>query len=95
MRTQGAFLISAVRKGGVTQFIELTSLAGAPCRIWTDMPNPTNSSNVSVKSVGDGVFDLDLAKGQSVILVSAGTSPDLTIQPVDAKAGQSNFWGLH
>ncbi|MEW2396228.1 Tat pathway signal sequence domain protein, partial [Streptomyces sp. NPDC046862] len=30
-RTQGAFLLSAVRKGGTTRWVRLTSEAGAPC----------------------------------------------------------------
>jgi hypothetical protein len=31
--TQGAFLVSAVRTGGVTRFVRVRSLAGEPCRI--------------------------------------------------------------
>ncbi len=31
--TQGAFLVSAVRSGGVTRFVRLRSLAGEPCRV--------------------------------------------------------------
>jgi len=32
-RTQGAFLVSAARTGGVTRFVRLRSLAGEPCRV--------------------------------------------------------------
>ncbi|HEU4426994.1 MAG TPA: carbohydrate-binding protein, partial [Pilimelia sp.] len=32
-RTQGAFLVSAARTGGVTRFVRLRSLAGEPCRL--------------------------------------------------------------
>jgi hypothetical protein len=31
--TQGAFLVSAARSGGVTRFVRLRSLAGEPCRV--------------------------------------------------------------
>ena len=34
-RTQGAFLVSAARKGGTTQWIRVRSEAGAPCRLRT------------------------------------------------------------
>ncbi|NOU88693.1 alpha-L-fucosidase [Paenibacillus sp. LMG 31460] len=40
MRTEGAFLVSALRKGGVTQFIRIESLSGEPCRVQTDLPLP-------------------------------------------------------
>jgi len=116
MRTQGAFLVSAARQGGVTRFIQIISLAGAPCRIWTDIPNPAVLSQVSpgqpyatggvmqtaaagktisIKPLGEGVYDLGLAKGQCAVIYPAGTSPALVIEPVAAQPGQSNFWGLH
>lgn len=40
LRTEGAFLVSAVRKGGKTSFIRIKSLAGEPCILRTDMANP-------------------------------------------------------
>jgi hypothetical protein len=40
-RTEGAFLVSAVRKSGATQWIAITSLAGKPCRIQLDRPLQT------------------------------------------------------
>jgi len=116
MRTQGAFLVSAVRKGGVTQFIQVISLAGAPCRIWMDIPNPTiqgkittrqagaasneiqtapANENISIKAIGDGVYDISLAKGQSVVIYPTGTLQSLVIEPVAARPGESNFWGVH
>ncbi len=39
LRGQGAFLVSAKKKNGVTQFVTVESLAGSPCRIETDIPN--------------------------------------------------------
>ncbi len=40
LRTQGAFLVSAKKQAGVTQFVSVESLIGSPCLIQTDMPNP-------------------------------------------------------
>src|SRR2546423_9136979 len=37
-RTQGAFLLSAVRRAGRTEFVRLASLAGAPCRVRPGIP---------------------------------------------------------
>jgi alpha-L-fucosidase 2 len=95
MRTQGAFLVSAVRRGGVTQFVEIISVAGEPCRIWTDIPNPVSDNQVAIKPVGDGVYEVGLSRGRSVVIYPAGTSPTLVIEPVAAQPDQTNFWGLH
>ena len=54
LRAEGAFLVSAVRKDGKTQFIRIKSLAGEPCRLLTDT----------------GVKELRLAKGEETILGS-------------------------
>lgn len=40
LRTEGAFLVSAVRKDRKTSFIRIKSLAGEPCILRTDMANP-------------------------------------------------------
>jgi len=93
MRTQGAFLLTAVRRGGQTRFIQVTSLAGTPCRIWTDISHP--QSSVTLKSDGDGVYDLPLAKGQSAVIYPAGTKPDFVVTPVAADPANCNDWGVH
>jgi len=54
LRAEGAFLVSAVRKGGKTQFVRVKSLAGGPCRVLVD---------------GE-LKDLKLAKGEETILGS-------------------------
>ncbi len=37
LRAEGGFLVSAVRRGGKTQWVRVRSLAGEPCRIRTDL----------------------------------------------------------
>jgi len=54
LRAEGAFLVSAVRKGGKTQFVRIKSLAGEPCRVLVD---------------GE-LKELKLAKGEETILGS-------------------------
>ena len=36
LRAEGAFLVSAVRKAGKTQWVRIKSLAGEPCRVQID-----------------------------------------------------------
>jgi len=38
---EGAFLLSAVRRGGTTQFVRIKSLAGEPCRVAPGLPART------------------------------------------------------
>ena len=92
LRTEGAFLVSAVRQKGQTRFIRIKSLAGSPCVIKSDLPEPVCASDAkSMKPEPDGRIRLNLKKGQEVILYSAKMPIDLAIQPVlDAKV-LSNF----
>ena len=39
-RAEGAFLITASRKNGKTEFITIKSLAGEPCIVVTDISSP-------------------------------------------------------
>jgi alpha-L-fucosidase 2 len=94
MRTEGAFLVSAVRKHGATQLIRIESLAGAPCVLVTDMPDP-RGRGVTVTKVGERDYIVDLRKGQSVVLTPGGAKVDLTIAPVAAQPERTNYWGLN
>ncbi len=92
LRTEGAFLVSAVRKGGATQWIEIKSLAGSPCRISTDLKNPVTDGK-TLKPIAPGLYDLDIAKGETVLIYEKGTKPDVAIDAVASTNGISNFFG--
>ena len=94
LRAEGAFLVSAVRDGGKTRFIRVESLAGEPCRLVTDMPNPS-ASGLSIHKLADREYELELAKGQTVILTPGGAVANLDILPVTRGKGRENFYGLH
>lgn len=92
LRTEGAFLVSASREGGKTTSIRIKSLAGEPCILRTDMVNPiVKAGNVTLTPIGRGEYSLDLKKGESVVLTTAGDAIPV-IGPVDGQ-GQ-NFFGL-
>ncbi|WP_420076007.1 glycosyl hydrolase family 95 catalytic domain-containing protein [Streptomyces sp. JL3001] len=96
-RTQGAFLVSAVRKAGETRFIRIRSLAGEPLELRHGLEGRLtvlldDGTPASTRDLGDGVLGIDLPKGREV-LVHSGTRPDLTVAPVAVSApGQA--WGL-
>jgi alpha-L-fucosidase 2 len=96
-RCQGSFLVSARRTGGVTRFVRVLSLAGEPCLVRTGFTGTltakTNTGRVpKVTQVDARTVQVDLRTGEEVVLYPAGTSPALTIAPVDA--GPVFRWGL-
>ncbi|MFO1490699.1 MAG: alpha-L-fucosidase [Kiritimatiellia bacterium] len=93
LRTEGAFLVSAVRKGGATQWVRIQSLAGEPCRIRPGFKGEVRAT-VPMKSAGDGAYDLTLAKGQEAVLYTGATVPVCEVAPVAADPARSNFYGL-
>ena len=74
-----------MRRDGRTRFVRITSLAGEPCRVKTDMPDPQADRAVPLKALGDGTVELGLKKGESVVLHPAGENPVLEIAPAWAK----------
>ena len=97
---EGAFLLSAVRRGGTTQFVRVKSLAGEPCRVAPGLAGPYDVRRLTVgvpappwRDLGDGTVELDLAAGDDVVITTHGTSPRLRIDPVGG-LGTGNVWGL-
>jgi len=94
LRTEGAFLVSAVRKEGALRLIRIHSLAGEPCHLVTDMPDPrAMGATLMLTRTADREYDLPLEKGQTVVLTPGGIVADTTIaaQPSD---GRDNYFGL-
>ncbi|MCY2990342.1 MAG: hypothetical protein NTY19_21060 [Planctomycetota bacterium] len=97
LRAEGAFLVSARRAGGKTQWVCIKSLAGEPCRVkpnFTGEPRiVAGAANAAIKSVGDGVYELILAKGQEVVLIVDGEAPFI-VDALPAQADRLNSFGL-
>ncbi|WP_409474520.1 glycosyl hydrolase family 95 catalytic domain-containing protein [Streptomyces sp. HC307] len=96
-RTQGAFLVSAVRKAGATRFIRLRSLAGEPLKLRHDLNGTLtvlldDGTPARTQDLGDGTLAIDLPRGREV-LVHSGSRPDLVIGPV-AVSEPGPAWGL-
>ncbi|GIP33256.1 glycoside hydrolase family 95-like protein [Paenibacillus sp. J2TS4] len=97
LRAEGAFLVSAVRKDGQTQWIRIESLAGEPCRIRTGWPTDRIASasdrSLAMKSCGDGIVELDLRKGEAATLYLQDEAIDFTLRPVAAQSHLCRFFG--
>jgi hypothetical protein len=97
-RTQGAFLLSAVRHSGATQWVRVRSEAGAPLVLRTGIAGP-----VSVRSrtgreprwrqLPNGDLEIELRRGQEALVYPQGTRPDLTVAPVPVTI-PGPPWGL-
>ncbi len=78
LRAEGAFLVSAERKGGKTQWVRVKSLAGEPCRIAPGLVGKVNCT-VPIHPVGEGRYALTLAKGGEALFY-VGEVPHPVVQ---------------
>ncbi|MFJ2769287.1 glycosyl hydrolase family 95 catalytic domain-containing protein [Streptomyces sp. NPDC087300] len=97
-RTQGAFLLSAVRKGGRTRWVRLVSEAGAPCVVRHGIEGPFEVRDARGKALryadaGDGAIEVALCRGGSALITAEGDRPDLRIAPVEPHAPAPR-WGM-
>lgn len=99
---EGAFEVSAVRRDGKTKFVQIKSLAGAPCRVSTSLDGDVVASGnrdfklTTETEDGQQVTVIDLKKGETVLLTSASEklSPDdLKIETVAAQPNRLNYYG--
>jgi hypothetical protein len=108
LRAEGAFLISAVRVGGVTQWIRVKSLAGESCKIRTGWSGSVQMAVLGASTgdggIGtpgsivepdtDGSISLNLLAGDEVVLYQGAVLPELIIRPV-AHGGPVRYYGGH
>lgn len=97
-RTQGAFLLSAVREQGATRWVRLTSEAGAPCVVRHGIAGSVDvrdkhGRRLRYEDLGDATVRIELRRGESALITAAGDRPDLTIRPVTPNA-PAPAWGL-
>ncbi|MGP3979802.1 glycosyl hydrolase family 95 catalytic domain-containing protein [Streptomyces sp. KR80] len=91
-RTEGAFLVSAVREEGATRWVRVKSLAGEPCRVRHGIAGPIEVSGADWRDAGDGVIELDLEEDEEALIRGRGTK-HLVIAPVEIGV-PGDPWGL-
>jgi alpha-L-fucosidase 2 len=102
MRAEGGFLVTAVRKNGVTQFIQIKSIAGEPCRIKSDLTEAyavISGRSTKIRKCGEDILQIDLNKGEEIILCREGggdtSIAQLGITPCQHAADQLNSYGVN
>lgn len=101
LRAEGAFLVSAARRGGRTRFVRVESLAGAPCRVETGIEGEVVArgarafrADTAAGPGGRRITTVDLRKGESVLLLPAGAAGEApAVEPVAAQPDRCNFYG--
>jgi len=97
LRAEGAFLVSARRRGGKTIWVRIKSLAGEPCRVHPGLSGKVavliNGKPVKAAPSADGICKLSLAKGDQAVLYVGESVPDLTVSPLPADPEEINPFG--
>ena len=101
-RTQGAFLVTAKRSEGVTQFVCLKSLTDSPCRIQPDIDNPDIYINGNTAAPGlvevctGGCYKIAMNKGDEILFVDSNQEhAELRIAAVSCADEQSHLFGFN
>lgn len=95
LRGEGAFLVSASRKGGFTDWVSIKSLKGCPCRVKVDFKDEIEfigERDFEVEN-DDGILSIDLKEGESILLKKKSYGSAVTVSPVESHFGPRNYWG--
>lgn len=83
LRTEGAFLVSAQRRNGKTQWVEIKSEKGEPCHIflpqWGEVYQVSKGRTTAITSQGDGVYHIDLKAGETIKLAPTQSTDSLPV----------------
>jgi hypothetical protein len=96
LRAEGAFLVSAHRENGKTQFIHVKSLAGEPCIIQSDLPADVKMIGIAPSRLQhkNGKIILDLKKGEEAVLYTGPKPQFFLIDALPMAKKDMNQWGL-
>ena len=72
----------------------IKSLAGEPCIVTTDIVNPIfkGKRTFTVQATTNGTYQIDLKKGEEVLIYPQGKIPDFIISPIPPVS--QNHFGL-
>ena len=98
LRTQGAFLVSAVRKNGQTQWVKIKSLAGEPCVVkipgWQMAIQSDKGRKISITALPNNEFALDLKVNEEVVIFPNENIQPAVVEPIIHSADAQNLYGL-
>lgn len=93
LRAEGGFLVSAGRKNGVTDWINIHSLAGEPCIVEHNFEGDFSIEGGKYRKIDDKCIRVYLKKGQTVLLY-VGDRNSKKITSVIVPNGVYNHYGV-
>jgi hypothetical protein len=98
LRAIDGFLVSAARADGRTQWVALHSDAGEPCRIqvpgWSGPLAVAGARTHKVTETAPGDYQVDLQRGETVILRPINSNVPATVQPLPVAPESRNLYGV-
>jgi hypothetical protein len=98
LRAMGAFVVSASRQNGKTQWATISSETGEPCIVkFVDLRGPidvVSSREIVAQEIAPGEYRLDLKKGEHCLLRPRGSTVEPTVQPLPMAPESANLYGV-
>jgi alpha-L-fucosidase 2 len=98
LRAQGAFVVSAVRSAGRTDWVAIQSEAGESCVLkvpdWSGPLAIAGGASPKLEALADGEYRIGLRKGESVILHPRGNHPSFNLKPLPIADAERNIYGF-
>jgi hypothetical protein len=95
LRAEGSFLVSALRRGGLTRVVKVIGLSGEPCCLRCDLRSPivVIEGREASATPRNGLLELSLEQGQSAEIREHGDTAVYAFSPVDSSPALHNFYG--
>jgi hypothetical protein len=98
LRAMDGFLVSANRKDGGTEWVSITSEAGERCVVrvaeWEGEIEVHGGRDHKVRKSGEGEWELDLKRGESVLIHPRGTEIVPVVSPQPIADGERHLYGV-
>lgn len=93
LRAEGGFFVSANRKNGATDWIQIHSIAGEPCVIEHNFKDKFKIQGAEYVKINDKCCQVKLKRGQTALLYT-GDLDIKKIEPIRVEGGNYNSYGL-
>jgi hypothetical protein len=98
LRTEGAFLVTAKRRGSKTVYVKISSVTGGSFKLTIGSVEPeyriNKSSGTKANRSSDGSWEIYLPKGKSIEFLGSKSKEDKAIEPVAPQEDKLNYFGL-
>jgi hypothetical protein len=96
-RAEGAFLVSAARIGGRAAWVQVTSLAGEPCRILVEFsgrPLVKGPEGFEIELLQGHRYSVPLERGQTALLIDPTYHEEVEVRPAADSVAKAPYFGL-